>query len=84
MFQIYKSMCLSEHAQKSLNKSQSGENWAYEHLHHVSSQKSPNMETTTPRYTTSSEYNFYAYSYPRDTMFNPSKVQDVTEIWDTD
>ncbi len=46
-FQIYKTKRMPEPAQKSLYKSQSGEDCVYLHLHPASSRKSPYMELTT-------------------------------------
>ncbi len=74
-FQIYKNTRTPEPAQKSLYKTQSGEKCAYVHLHPDSS---PNhhiwsIQRLVLLCITSSAYHSYAYSYPRDTMFNTVK-----------
>ncbi len=73
-----------ENAQKSLYKSQLGEDRVSVHLHPDSSPKSPYMELTTPHL-----HNLICISFPcifpsTWHRLTPSKVQDIKEIWDTD
>ncbi len=75
---------MPEHAQKSLYKFQSGEDFVYVHLHPNTSHKSQYMELTTPCFTM---HNFHAYFHSRDTCLTPSKVfnvKDIKEIGDPD